>query len=192
MKASTHIPFVLLNQPYPLCLAPELGTRRMGSQSSPRSQTPLRLLQNLHTHLGQSSFVTLPHPSFAISPLAGCLLLIQAPHTASPTCSAHPCHIKCIHPVLALAAPHYLAPPNLCKLIAAASSQHFLVSSQDGCTLLPSLPCVMLQPRTNTLPTSAIQISFSSHLAHKDLSLYLSPSPFFASCHPVLSYIPQC
>lgn len=55
------------------------------------------------------------------------------------TCSVHPCHIKHIGPILALAAPHYLVPPNLCKLISVASSQHALVSSQDSCTPLPSL-----------------------------------------------------
>lgn len=136
---------------------------------------------------------TLPHPSFAISPLSGCLQLIQAPRGALPslqhgqsyhflTCSAHPCHIKGIHPILALTAPHYLAPPNLSKLTSATSSQHSLVSSRHGCTLFPSLFHVMLQSKTNILPANTIQISSFSYSAHRTL-----PLPTSKPVHPALT-----
>lgn len=150
-------------------------------------QTPLWLLQKLHMHLGQGPFVTVPHPSFAISPIPGCLLFSFRPYLlrgALPSlqqgqsyhflpCSAHPCHIKHIRPIQALVAPHYLAPPNLCKLISAASS---LVSSQDGCALLPSLFHVRFQPRANSLPVNNPNLFLLPFLPQRPLPLPVSKS----------------
>lgn len=173
------------------------------SQSSARPQTPAWLLQNLHTHLG-----SLCDPSSAIL----CHLptswpttaLIQALYALRDTALSPARPVLPLSYLLCASLPHQthpphpgtsgsplLAPPNLCQLISATSSQHSLFRSKSAA---PSSPLHFMSD-SNLEQTPYLQTpsqSFSSHSAPNGLSLYQSPSPFFALCHPVLSYIPQC